>query len=191
MAGEVDQVGNQVPVGEQAEEDASVVRDDGDVQPQRVIDRDERPDLEELGAPCIERKLRSGDIRGHDVHDRLRRPLQLRCHGTAGQPLQGGGRPVRDVRQRARGNRCARTLQVAGVGGDEMHPVLRQHGRKRYVDHHRADEVAELVTLAVVPHADGREDPQHFGHCFATLVKPARNRLTDDCEHRIVHRSAE
>ena len=191
MAGEVSQVGDQVPICKQAEEDASVVGDDRDVQPERVIDRDERPDLDELGAARIERELRSGDVRGHDVHDRLRRPLQLRCHGAAGQPLQGGGRPVGNVRERACGDRCARTLQVAGVGGDEIHSVLGQHGRQRYVHHHRADEVAELVTLAVVPHAYGREDAQRFGHCLATLVQPARDRLTNNREHRIVHRSAE
>jgi hypothetical protein len=61
------EVGHQVAVGEEPEMNAAVVRDDRKVEAERMVDRDQRPDVEELGAAGVERKLRAWDVGGDEV----------------------------------------------------------------------------------------------------------------------------
>jgi len=84
VAREVAEVWDQVAIREHPEEDIAVVRHDRDVEAERVVDRHERPDVDELGAARVEGELRSGDVGRDDVHDRLWRPLHLRGHEPAG-----------------------------------------------------------------------------------------------------------
>jgi hypothetical protein len=71
MAREIVEVRYQVAISERAEEDAPVVRDDRDVQAERVIHGDERPHIDQLGASCIEGDLRTGNVRHDQVDHRL------------------------------------------------------------------------------------------------------------------------
>jgi hypothetical protein len=110
VRGEVVQVGHEVAVGEHPEMDVPVVRDDCDVEPERVIDGDKRPDVEELRTACVKRKLRAWNIGGDEVHDRLPGQLSPRRNHAAGESLERRRRPVGEVAQRVCRHRLPRTL---------------------------------------------------------------------------------
>jgi hypothetical protein len=164
------EVRNQVSIGQHAEVHTAVVGDDRQVEAKRVVDRHERPELEQLRAARVERHLRAGHIGGDEVDHRLARELRLRCHHARGECLEGRWRPVGKVGESARGDRLSRSLEVAGGGRHAGDPLFRSHGTQRDLDDHGTHHVPEPVTLRFVADADGSEDPKFLRHRLAAIV---------------------
>jgi hypothetical protein len=107
VTGEIVEVWNQVAIGEKAEKHVPVVGNDRHVQPERVIDGNQGPDLQKLGARRVERHLRPGHVGRDQVHDSLPRKLWLHRHDASGERLHCRRSPVDDVGQGAGRDRLA------------------------------------------------------------------------------------